>query len=418
MNGEDRPMFRPWMIVGLLWLVAMLNYLDRLMITTMRDSIKADISMTDAQFGLLTAVFLWIYGALSPLGGFLADRYSRSRVIIGSILVWSIITFLTGLCTTFEQLFWARALMGISEACYIPAALALIADYHRGSTRSLATGIHMSGVYAGSALGGIGGVIAERFSWQVGFSGFGIFGVLYAVVLVLLLRDVKHSESGPVVDAGELQGDGPDGKGNISPFSAVKDLLTKPSFYVMVCHVSLLALAFWGINGWLPTCLKEHFKMGQGAAGMSATGYIQVASFFGILIGGTLADRWIRRSERGRIWVPMIGFAIAGPCLFMSASTDIFYIAIIGLVIFGLARGFSDANMMPILCQVVDKRYRATGYGVMNFCSCMVGGAMIYVGGWLKDNKVDLSRIFQVAAVGLFIAAMLLFLVKPKKEEQ
>ncbi len=141
-------MFRAWLVVALLWVVALLNYLDRMMLTTMRDSIKAAIAMNDEQFGLLTSVFLGVYGLLSPLGGYLADRFSRSRVIVGSLLVWSLVTWLTGHAQTFEQLLAARALMGLSEACYIPAALALIADYHRGPTRSLATGIHMTGSWS------------------------------------------------------------------------------------------------------------------------------------------------------------------------------------------------------------------------------------------------------------------------------
>src|SRR3954466_10031927 len=138
-----------WVVVGLLWFVAVLNYLDRLVITTMRESVVASVPMTEAQFGLLTSVFLWIYGILSPTCGFLADRLSRRRVIFFSLLVWSAVTWLTGHAQTFNQLFWARAAMGISEACYLPAALALITDYHRGATRSFATAIHGTGIYAG-----------------------------------------------------------------------------------------------------------------------------------------------------------------------------------------------------------------------------------------------------------------------------
>ena len=150
-----------WIVVGLLWVVAMLNYLDRLLLTSMHDPIKESIQMTDAQFGLLTSVFLWVYGFLSPFGGYFADRYSRKLVIVFSVLIWSAVTLWTGFVTSFEEMLVARALMGISEACYIPAALALITDYHKGRTRSLATGLHVSGLYAGMALGGIGGFIAE-----------------------------------------------------------------------------------------------------------------------------------------------------------------------------------------------------------------------------------------------------------------
>src|SRR5688572_31483265 len=91
---------RAWLTVALLWVVAALNYLDRIMITTMRGSVVEAIPMTDAQFGLLTSIFLWVYGLLSPFAGFLADRFNRSRLIIGSLLVWSLLTWLTGHCKT------------------------------------------------------------------------------------------------------------------------------------------------------------------------------------------------------------------------------------------------------------------------------------------------------------------------------
>lgn len=396
-----------WLIVGLLWVVGMLNYLDRLTITTMRDSIKADIPMTDAQFGLLTSVFLWVYAALSPVAGYLADRYSRSFVIVASLFAWSALTWLTGHCTTVNQLLVVRALMGVAEACYIPAALALIADYHQGATRSRATGIHMSGIYAGMALGGIGGYLAETIGWRTSFSIFGLGGIAYVAALGLLLRDPEKS-SCPEQAAGPAEGE-------VTVRSALRALLVQPSYYALVLHWSLLALAGWSVSGWLPTYLKEHFNMGQGAAGMSATGYIQVAAFVGILVGGSWADAWSRRNIRGRLLVPAIGLLVAGPALFLSASTDTLVVAIAGLMAYGMARGFSDANMMPILCQVADPRYRATGYGIMNCFSCLTGGVMIYVGGVLKDRDVNLGTVFQYGAAGLVIAAIVLLVVHPRR---
>lgn len=394
---------RAWLVVGLLWFVALLNYLDRLMITTMRDPIKASITMTDAQFGLLTSVFLWVYGALSPFGGFLADRFGRSRVILASLFVWSAVTWLTGYVQTFEQLLWARALMGISEACYIPAALALIADYHRGPTRSLATGLHMSGVYAGAALGGVGGYIAEHYSWRFGFSVFGIVGVVYAAVLLFVLRDAPEQER-----AGTQR----DSTKAVQFSAALLALFTAGGFWILLSLNALVGVANWGINGWLPTYLKEHFNLGLGEAGMSATAYIQIASFVGVLIGGAWADRWSRNNPRGRSLVPAIGYCVAGPFLFLSAVTNTLPIAIIGLIVFGLGRGFFDANHMPILRQLVNERYSATGYGVLNFVSCAAGGIMIYAGGMMKDAKADLSVVFQLSAGGLFIVGLMLFFIK------
>jgi len=175
--ASERVTSYAWLVVGLLWFVALLNYLDRLTVTSMRDWIVADIPMSDARFGLLTSVFLWVYGLCSPMGGFLADRYSRKWVIVVSLAVWSIVTWWTGHVHTFEALLLVRGIMGVSEACYIAAALALIADYHSGPTRSLATGLHQSGLYAGAALGGAGGWIAAEHGWRVAFTQFGAIGV-------------------------------------------------------------------------------------------------------------------------------------------------------------------------------------------------------------------------------------------------
>src|SRR6185369_5085835 len=150
-------------------------------------SLKDAIPMTEAQFGLLTTAFLLVYAGLSPFAGYLADRFHRSRVIIGSLFVWSLVTWLTASAKTYEQLLASRLLMGISEACYIPAALALVADYHRGATRSLATGILLGGVMVGSAMGGLGGWLAERHGWGFAFNLFGLVGIGFAIVLVFLL---------------------------------------------------------------------------------------------------------------------------------------------------------------------------------------------------------------------------------------
>src|SRR5690606_17178815 len=184
----------PWALVGVLWIVAFLNYLDRILLTTMRDPIVGEFSLTDAQFGLLTSVFLWSYGIFSPFGGFLADKYSRKNVIIFSVGVWSLATVWTGYVSSFEEMIAARIVMGVSAAFYIPAGLALISDYHRGKTRSLATGLHFSGLYTGLALGGVGGYIAELWGWRYGFHIFGIFGCIYALLLLFFLHDRKTDD--------------------------------------------------------------------------------------------------------------------------------------------------------------------------------------------------------------------------------
>ncbi|MBB2144918.1 MFS transporter [Pedobacter sp. LMG 31464] len=399
-----------WIVVAMLWVVAFLNYLDRILITSMRDPIVADFSLTDAQFGLLTAVFLWSYGTFSPFGGFIADKYSRKKVIVFSVMVWSVVTLWTGYASSFNELLFTRFLMGISEACYIPAALALITDYHKGRTRSLATGLHMSGLYAGLALGGLGGYIATAWGWRLGFHVFGVFGILYSFILVYVLKDYKATSTDTEAEIQETTSE------NITAIGALKVLFRETSFYIILFYFAVLGMVNWLVYGWLPTFLKDHFKLDLGAAGFSATGYIQIGSFIGVIAGGILADRWTRKNPKGRLYMLIIGFTLGAPFLFLMASTNVFAIAVIAMLVFGLARGFNDSNLMPILRQVADSRYIATGYGLLNFLSTIVGGLMVYVGGALKDAKVDLAIVYQVAAVIMLIATWSLFAVKIKSK--
>lgn len=394
-----------WWVVGLLWVVAFLNYFDRILITSMRDPIVEEFALTDAQFGLLTSVFLWSYGFVSPFGGFLADKYSRKKVIVLSVAIWSLVTLWTGYTTSFPEMLATRLLMGISEACYIPAALALITDYHTGKTRSLATGLHMCGLYAGLALGGLGGFIAEYWGWRAGFHVFGIFGVLYSLVLVYCLKDVKKASE-------EDEGAAAVEERSYSIREVLSSLFKLPSFYIILVFFAVLGMANWLVNGWLPTFLKDQFHLDLGTAGISATGYIQIGSFIGVILGGIIADRWVQKNPKGRLNVMIIGFCIGAPFLFIMASTNVFLLAILAMGVFGLARGFNDANLMPMLRQVVDQRYIATAYGFLNFLSTIVGGLMVYVGGALKDANISLSITYQIIAVVLLLASLTLTFVK------
>ena len=406
MTADFKLPARAWLVVGLLWVVGCLNYLDRVMITTMRGSLKETIPMTDAQFGLLTTAFLLVYAFLSPLAGFLADRFNRSRVIIGSLFVWSLITWLTAHARTYEQLFATRLLMGVSEACFLPASLALVADYHRGATRSLATGIVLGGVMIGGAMGGLGGWIAERSHWSHAFTLFGLIGIGFTFVLVWLLRDAppesaaadSPAEARPTVRFGE----------------AVKSLFGSRAFLIAFFYWGLLGVAAWMVIGWMPTYLKEHFHLAQGEAGLIATVYVNVAALIGLMVGGAWSDRWSRTNRRACLYVTAIGLALAVPAILLVSTTPVLPVAIIGLVLYGLTSAFTSTEMMPILCLILDPRYLATGFGVLNLFACAVGGATTYAGGAMRDAQIDVSRLFMAGAVGLAVCAVMLLFVRPR----
>ena len=403
------PGSRAWATVALLWLVAAMDYLTRVMLTTMHGSIEAAIPMTETQFGLLTSSFLWIYGLASPFAGFLSDRFSRSRVILCSLLAWSLLTFLTAFARTFPELLAMRALMGMSQACYLPAALALITEYHRGPTRSLATGVHMTGIMVGSAVSGLGGWLAELRSWHYAFSLVGSVGLGYCVLLSFLLRDAPREHSpapGGTPRAGGLS--------TVRFGAALASLFRRAGFVISLLYWGLLGIVGWAITGWMPVFMQERFHLGQAAAGLYTSGYIYAASLVGVLVGGAWADRWSKTRPAARIYVPVIGICAAAPGVLLVSQTPVLAWAIVGLVVYGFTRVFSDSNMMPILCLVSDPRYRATGYGVLNFLSCICGGLAIYAGGALRDAHADLSRVLAYSAGGMLFCGGLLLLVRAR----
>jgi MFS transporter, Spinster family, sphingosine-1-phosphate transporter len=396
-----------WAVVALLWPVAMLNYLDRQMVSSIRSSIRADIPSiaNDQDFGTLMAVFMWVYAFLSPVGGYIADKFNRRRTVIASLFVWSAVTWATGHAHTYSQMLAFRATMGISEAFYIPAALALITDFHTGSTRAKAVGIHQSGIYVGLALGGVGGYIAQTSSWRNCFTWFGLAGVIYALVLIAALRDAPNSQTASGT------------KKNVTVIETVVALWSKPAFWILVIYFTLPAIAGWVTKNWLPTFLADTFNLKEGPAGLSATGYIQIASFIGVLLGGVVADWWMRRTARGRIFTSALGVLLLVPALLGLGYAWSLSAAIAFMILFGLGWGFFDCNNMPILCQITRPEHRATGYGFMNLVSISVGAAATVALGWMRDQHIKFSVALAISAAVALLSAALILLVKPRTED-
>ena len=407
MNGQAKISAYAWVVVALLWPVVLLNYLDRQMVSTIRASIRADIPSiaSDQDFGTLMAVFMWVYAFLSPVGGFIADKFNRRWTVIGSLFVWSAVTWATGHAQTYSQMLCFRALMGISEAFYIPAALALIAEFHTGGTRARAIGIHQSGIYAGLALGGIGGYFAQMSSWRNCFTWFGAAGMIYATILILALRDAPKEN-----------GNTSAGKNSVTITETFFALWTQPALGILVVYFTLPAIAGWVTKNWLPTFLADTFNLKQGPAGLSATGYIQIASFIGVLLGGVVADWWMRWTNRGRIFTSALGVLLLVPALLGLGYAWSLGAAIAFMILFGLGWGFFDCNNMPILCQIARPEHRATGYGFMNLVSISVGAGATVALGWMRDHGIKFSVAFAVSAAVALLSAGLILLVKPRVE--
>ena len=373
--------YYPWAVVALLWVVALLNYMDRQMLSTMQVSMKADIhELNQAEaFGALMAIFLWVYGLVSPFAGMIADRLDRKWLVVGSLFVWSSVTLAMGYATSFDQLYYLRGLMGISEALYIPSALSLLADWHEGKSRSMAIGIHMTGIYMGQAIGGFGAVVAAMLTWKAAFHWFGIIGIVYAIVLAILLYEkplrngLKHESTASTTSKASMW----------HGFSAV-------------------------LSNWVFWIMQE--------AGPISTITIAASSFLGVIMGGYLSDRWVKRNLKGRVYTSAIGLGLTIPALVLLGFGHNLP-AIVGAgLLFGIGFGMFDANNMPILCQFIPSRQRATAYGIMNMTGVFAGALVTQMlGKWTDGNKLGFGFALLGAIVALALFVQLRFL-KPQTD--
>lgn len=401
----------PWLIVAMLWFVALLNYLDRQMLSTMRPFMMEDISelISATNFGRLMAIFLWIYAFMSPLSGMIADRLNRKWLIVVSLFVWSGVTLAMGFAQNMDQLYILRAVMGVSEAFYVPAALSLIADYHQGKTRSLAIGFHTSGIYLGQAFGGFGATLAAGTSWQFTFQLFGIVGMAYSLILIAFLREQKtyvdtSSSSEKLTLKKELS----------MAFKGLGILFSNIAFWVILFYFSAPSLPGWATKNWLPTLFSESLNMDMQHAGPLSTMTMALASLVGVLVGGYVSDRWVNKHLKGRIYTGVIGLALTIPALFLIGYGSGLFQIVTGAILFGLGFGIFDVNNMPILCQFVPSRYRATGYGLMNLAGISAGAIITNeLGKALDAGYMSLVFVAMIGAVALAILFQLMVL-KPK----
>ena len=403
--------FYPWLVVALLWVVALLNYMDRQMLSTMREYMAIDIAPLQSAeaFGALMGIFLLIYAFVSPFAGTVADRLSRKWLIVGSLAVWSLVTLLMGYCTTYDQLMWLRGLMGVSEALYIPSSLSLIADYHTGKSRSLAVGIHMTGLYLGQALGGFGAVLASALTWQQTFHWFGVIGIAYAVVLSLALKE-NRTTAAPAA--------------NVQASKEAKESIWK-SFCLIFSNIAFWAILFffasssmpgWATKNWLPTLFQTSLNIPMEQAGPIATITIAAASLIGVLIGGPLSDRWVKVNLKGRVYTSAIGLAMMVPALVLIGLGHGLAAAVAAGLLFGIGYGMFDTNNMPILCQFVPSRLRATAYGFLNTVGVAMGYVCTLVLGRMQDDG-NLGAAFAVLGIVTALALVVqLSILHPKTD--
>ena len=289
----------------------------------------------------------------------------------------------------------------------MPAGLAMIVDYHRGKTRSLAVGIHMTGIYLGQAFGGFGSISATNFSWQTTFHAFGFIGIAYSLILIFFLKEKRDDEDKKHVGVTFFQ-----------EFSlAVKgmgSLLRSITFWVILFYFAAPSFPGWAAKNWLPTLISTSLNINMDYAGPIATITLSLSSLVGVLGGGIISDRWVHRNLRGRIYTGAIGLGLTIPSLLLIGLGGSILPIIIGAIGFGLGFGIFDVNNMPILCQFASPRHRATGYGLMNLAGISAGAFITELLGESADSGT-LGRDFAILSVVVLAAIILVLTVlKPK----
>jgi MFS family permease len=360
-----------WWVVGMLWFVCFFNYADRQAIFSVFPLLKQEMGLNDIQLGVVGASFMWVYALAGPFAGLAGDRVARKTLVLGGLIFWSLITIATALSQTYWHLVLFRALEGLGESFYFPAALSMVSDYHGRSTRSRAMAIHQSSVYAGTIAGGaVAGYLGQHAGWRSSFYLFGALGTLLGVVLMLFLKEPARGQS---------EGDEPTGHGSIRLGHGLRATLAGIFSSRMV---PILILVFLGANfvasiflTWMPSFLFRKFNMSLSMAGLSGTAYLQIASVLGVMSGGVLADRLVKRHRGGRMITQGIGLLCGVPFIFLTGWTQSVPVLVLAMMGFGYFKGLYDANIWASLYDVVRPAYRASALGLMNSIAWLGGGA-------------------------------------------
>ncbi len=378
-----------WAVVGMLWCVCLFNYADRQAIFSVFPPLAREFHLSDLQLGVIASSFMWVYAVSGPVAGWIGDRVSRKWVIVAALGFWSAATGATAFAAGYKSLVALRALGGLGEAFYFPAAMSLLGDFHGPATRSRAMSIHQTSVYVGSIAGAtIAAVIAERYGWRPAFLCFGGCGLVLSALLVLGLREPARAVSAARMDVGVG--------------TAVREVLRNRFAAALVAifvGANFVAVIFLT---WMPTFLYRKFGMTLTMAGFNATAYLQMASVVGVIAGGVLADRASQRGRAGRIRVQAIGLLLGVPFLFVAGWTLSTKVLLISLMGFGLFKGLYDANIFAALYDVVPAERRGVAAGVMNSLGWIGGGmAPVAVAAalWVTSLSLCVS-----ATAGIYLA--------------
>jgi MFS transporter, Spinster family, sphingosine-1-phosphate transporter len=388
-------MQQKWKIAAMLALIGALNFGDRTAIASVFPLLRADLGLSDIMLAGIGSVFLWSYAVGSPIAGYLADRFSRTRILLFSLVGWSAVMILTGFVHSGASLLGTRVLLGLSECAYLPAAVALIAEHHGPDTRATALGFQAAGANIG-LIGGsaIAGYLGERFGWRVDFLILGASGLLLAVAASFILRDGPQAQPSNV---------------SFSYWDGFWQLLRLPSYVAVVVGAMLISTGTWAFLNWLPLYLYDRFHLSLAVAGLFGSSFLQAAAIIGAVLGGYLSDHLSGGSPRSRMLILATGYFCAAPFLLMFLSKAPLGIINISIFLYSLVRSVGSANESPVICELAEPRLRSTAVGIFNMMTSFAGGLGI-LGVGIMMHGHGMAIAFGSLTATVTCAGMVVFL--------
>lgn len=381
-------------LVAFMWGAYFLNYCDRQAVFAMFSVLKTDLEMSDQLLGLTGSIFLWVYGIGCPIAGQIADKYSKRLLVVFSLAIWSLVTVATGFATSALMLLSLRALMGVSESLYMPAAIALTSNAHTPDKRSRAVATLTTAQIAGTVGGAwFGGWMADHGMWRGAFFILGGVGLLYAIPYFFFLRTVSEQAELKPREA--------------SRGLAVVELLKVPTFVVLCFVFPTFVFGLWMLYSWLPNFLFEKFSLSLTDAAFTATAYLQSATLVGLLCGGVLADRFFLITKAARLWLMTASLLLCAPCLHWIGHSETLIATCISAGAFGLFSGFFMGNIFPAAFEVAPADTRASAVGLLNFFGALVSGFAPLVGGMWKKT-IGIERLLTYTSILYIVAAIVL----------
>jgi predicted MFS family arabinose efflux permease len=386
------------LLVVFMWVAYFLNYADRQAAFSMFPALKADLDMSDQQLGLVGAVFLWVYAFGCPIAGQIGDRVSKRSLVVVSLVLWSAVTIATGFAGSAIMLLVLRGVMGISEALFMPTAIALTANAHAPQRRSRAIAILTTAQIAGTVAGSwFGGWMATRGQWRGAFFVLGAVGVLYALPYFLFLRGMRESGSSDEV------------KITSGKTLAFPVLIRIRTFLILCVVFPVFVFGLWLLYGWLPTFLHDKFALNQSDAAFNASLFLQGTTAIGLLGGGVIADALYRRTKASRLWLMTASLLLCAPCLHALGSSDTLNATRFAAASFGLFSGLLMGNIFPAAFEVVPADTRASAVGILNFFGGIMSGFATLFGGLWKQS-LGIDRLLTMTGVAYVLAGLALIL--------